>query len=241
MQPDTGRAADTRFWKRLPGRAETSAVATAGLALTIFGAAFFSLFPSLDLAVSRAFYTAESGFALTHSPFAAMLRAAFLDFYPALYFLIAGSGLVSWRFATPVLRLEAGHWAFLAASSFAGPLVVANFWLKEHSGRVRPRDIADFGGAGSYTAPLDWSGACPDNCSFISGEVSSMTMAFIGLALVTSLWRPVFYAMAVAFGAAVAIIRVGQGGHFLSDSLAAMGIMTLIAAALYASMFLRRT
>jgi lipid A 4'-phosphatase len=234
--PLSGGAAP--FWKRLPAIGETAAVGAVGATLAVLGIVAMSRYPGLDLAASRAFWS-DGGFVFAQSAWARALRGAFLDLFPVWYSLIAAAGLIAWRYSMPVLRLDARRWAYMAAASFAGPLLLANVLLKEHSGRVRPRDLAEFGGAGSFTVPLDWSGACPANCSFVSGEVSSMAMAFVALALVSTLWRPVFYAAAVLFAALVAVLRIGQGGHFLSDTLAATGLMTMLAAALYALFFLR--
>jgi membrane-associated phospholipid phosphatase len=65
-----------------------------------------------------------------------------------------------------------------------------------------------------------------------------MVMAFIALAFMTTRMRPVFYVLTAVMGGCVAFQRIGQGGHFLSDTLFAAALMMLIAAALYRLMFL---
>ena len=56
-----------------------------------------------------------------------------------------------------------------------------------------------------------------------------MVMAFIALAFVTTAWRPIFYALAIVMGLLEAFIRIGEGGHFLSDALLAGVFMALVA------------
>jgi lipid A 4'-phosphatase len=239
MPPLSPIRGETPFWRRLPDSAETATVAVTAAAIGLVSAALFTIFPSIDLAASAVFH--DSGrFALAGDGFWQTLREAILRAYTLWYIAIPVCLVVAMRSGETVARLDARKWGYLALCSIAGPLLLTNVFLKEHWGRWRPREILDFGGSHPYTTPFDISGSCADNCSFVSGEVSSMVMAFIALAFVSSVWRPVFYVLAIVLGMLSALIRVGQGGHFLSDSILAGVFMTLVAAGLYWAMFLRR-
>ena len=65
-----------------------------------------------------------------------------------------------------------------------------------------------------------------------------MVMIFAALAFVSVRWRPTLWVLAVAMGLLSALLRVGQGGHFFSDTIFAGVFMVLIAAGLYWAMFL---
>ena len=89
--------------------------------------------------------------------------------------------------------------------------------MKVVIGRVRPRDLVEFGGNADFTPVWQFSAACSRNCSFPSGE------AAVAAALLSLL---VFVPMKYRWGAAVIVTpclmfvafnRVIFGAHFLSD------------------------
>ena len=55
-----------------------------------------------------------------------------------------------------------------------GPGLIVNVFLKEYWGRPRPASTDLFGGLLPFVPAGDWSNACLDNCSFVSGEASSI-------------------------------------------------------------------
>jgi lipid A 4'-phosphatase len=191
-----------------------------------------ALVPAFDLSVSSWFFVEPGSFALAHSPVWRWLRESFLAGFRVWYVLLAAVTIFVLRTGRGFGRWNRDQWLYLATGSVLGPWLLVNVVLKEHWGRWRPLSISEFGGRESFSAPFDWSGTCASNCAFVSGEVASMVMLFIGAALVSSIWRPVFYGAAVLFGALVSVIRIGQGGHFLSDTLAAAGLMAVLAASL---------
>ena len=118
-------------------------------------------------------------------------------------------------------------------ASLAGPLLVTNIILKDHVGRPRPRDVTEFGGTLDFHQWFEWGGKCSDNCSFVSGEVSSMVMMVTSLAFAAPRWRrPLALALPPAWFYA-AYMRAGQGAHFPSDTFLAGIFMILIAALCY--------
>src|SRR5262249_5160604 len=108
------------------------------------------------------------------------------------------------------------------------PGVVANLVLKEHWGRPRPIDVAEFGGDEHFRPWWDPRGDCPKNCSFVAGEPSGAFWTMAGAAVVPPQWRALGYGGALAFGAAVGGLRMAAGAHFFSDVGFAAGFRVLV-------------
>lgn len=222
------------------GARETAAVAGVAAGAGLAAAVVFTFFPQLDINVSNLFHAGwKEGFPHAGDGWVQALRAFFLACFRVWYVFVACCAVLAWRWRATILGLAPQRWIYMGVCSLAGPLLLVNVTLKEFWGRWRPRDLVEFGGYELYTTPLDVSGACADNCSFVSGEVSSMVMLFVALAFATRHWRPIHYALAVLLGALEGFIRVSQGGHFLSDAIFAGVFMTLVASAIYWAMFLR--
>lgn len=122
---------------------------------------------------------------------------------------------------------------FLVAAIVAGPGLVANLVLKDNMGRARPRDVVEFGGTKAFTPPLVVSRECARNCSFVSGEASSMFVVFFALTLLFPLHRRVLLASGIAIGLFAGAVRIMQGAHFFSDVLFAGVFMALTASLLH--------
>ncbi|MCC7254238.1 phosphatase PAP2 family protein [Hyphomicrobium sp.] len=115
--------------------------------------------------------------------------------------------------------LDQARCLFMIAVLVMGPGVVANLVFKDNLGRARPRDVVEFGGTKAFTPPLIPSRECPRNCSFISGEASSMFAAFFALALLLPQYRLGLLIIGLAAGTLAGAVRIMQGAHFLSDVL----------------------
>ncbi|WP_072395378.1 phosphatase PAP2 family protein [Hyphomicrobium sp. CS1GBMeth3] len=131
------------------------------------------------------------------------------------------------------IGLEQARCGFLIAVLVMGPGVVANLVLKDNLGRARPRDVIEFGGDKAFTPALVPSEECPRNCSFISGEASSMFAAFFALALVLPQYRRGLLAAGVLVGLLAGAVRILQGAHFFSDVLFAGVFMALTVSVLH--------
>jgi lipid A 4'-phosphatase len=217
---------------------ETATVVAIACSIGLVAGLVFMLYPGLDIAASRSFLESGYRFALVDSPFWQGLREWFMRGFTLWYVTVAVAGIAAFRQDLPVLGLDWKRWFYIGCCSFLGPLVLVNLVLKEHWGRWRPREIFELGGREIFTPVLETGGMCRDNCSFVSGEVASMVMLFIALAFATRHWRPIHYTLAVLLGLVSAYIRVGQGGHFLSDAIFAGVLMALLAVALHAWFFL---
>ena len=220
------------FWTRPPDAGELTKVAAIGLGLLAVSLIVPAIAPRIDLVVSSWFYIPPGSFALMRAPLWVGLRELFMDAFRVWYMLLVVMTVIAIRTGRGLGSWNADRWLYQAAASVLGPWLLVNVILKIFWGRWRPIFVTQFGGSETFAPPLDWSGSCASNCAFVSGEVASMVMLFVGAALISTVWRPVFYAAALLLGAVSAFIRVGMGGHFLSDTLAAAGLMTLLAVGL---------
>lgn len=210
--------------------------AIVGLALaTLAAAILFVGFPEIDLAVSRALFLGERRFWLTDAPFALAVNAALPTIVLATVAAILCAAVVGRIRRVPALAFR--RMLFLVLSFATGPGLIVNVLLKEHWGRARPNDIADFGGAARFTPALIPADQCPGNCSFVSGDVS-IAFAYVAIALLLPpRWRLAGIAVALCFGSFVAMLRLMQGAHFLSDVVFA-ALFTLLPIAIFARLLL---
>ena len=126
---------------------------------------------------------------------------------------------------------------FLALVLITGPGLIANTMLKDHWARPRPMHVIEFGGPARFTPVLARSGACERNCSFISGESSSIFAIGFAAAMLVRRRRAEFMAARWERAALIGLIRIGEGGHFLSDTIFAGVFMALDVALMHFLVF----
>jgi lipid A 4'-phosphatase len=134
-------------------------------------------------------------------------------------------------------RMRAMHWLYLVLCLGVGPGLVTNTLLKDQWGRARPAQIVEFGGSKTFTPPLLPADQCARNCSFVSGEAASMFAVFYAAALIVPQWSLPTMIAGTMVGLAAGLVRVVQGGHFLSDVVFAGVFMAVTAAGLHRLMF----
>jgi lipid A 4'-phosphatase len=117
-----------------------------------------------------------------------------------------------------------------------GPMLLVNGVFKDHWGRARPSQVVEFGGTQQFTRAALPADQCPKNCSFVSGH-ASVGFYFLALAFVWPRRRALWLAAGTALGLGVGLVRIVQGGHFLSDVLFAGIVVYLTARILHALMF----
>ncbi|HYC13894.1 MAG TPA: phosphatase PAP2 family protein [Stellaceae bacterium] len=183
----------------------------------VAASALFLFAPGIDLWVSALFYRPESGFFLAEwAPVRALYRAV-----PLLVTAQSvGIPLLLlwgwWRGRPPFgLTLKAGAFVLLVLA--IGPGLLVNAVLKDHWGRARPSQVTEFGGTKEFTpAPLP-AAQCDRNCSFVAGHPAA-GFALLAYAFLATGWRRRWVAAgAIGFGALLGVVRIAQGGHFLSD------------------------
>ena len=208
-------------------------VAIAGILCGLAAAVIFTLWPQIDLFTAALFYEGNGRFLLKGIPLGTIPRSVF-----KILFIAFGAMTVIGLIVTAVRRsrlfgLGVPHWAYLVACLVIGPGLLTNSILKENWGRARPTDIEQFGANKKFTPALIPSTECSRNCSFVSGESSSIYMAFFALALLLYNYRRRLLAAGVLVGSLSGLGRIGMGGHFLSDVAFSGIFMLLTASALY--------
>ena len=187
-------------------------------AALLLAAALFLLFPGIDLWASALFYRPADGFFLGHlwplrAIYAAvpLLTDAVVIAVPVLFLLSLLRGRTIWGLDRKIA-------AFLLISLALGPGILVNTIFKDHWGRARPAQISEFGGTHTFTpAPLP-AHECGRNCSFPAGH-PAMGFYLLSFALLIpdARRRRIGEGAAIAAGAAIGVVRMAQGGHFLSD------------------------
>lgn len=205
-------------------------------AVAVAAALVFTLFPSIDLAVSRVLHGPE-GFVLAGVAPAERLRQILwrISELPVVLALLALA--LAAATGARALWLPARLWAFVLALYVVGPLVVVNLLLKAHWGRARPDAVVEFGGEAAFTPALRPAAECMRNCSFVSGEVAAAAaLSVTGLVILRHLGprlgrseRRAWTAAALAVTPVVAVLRIGTGRHFLSDAVFAVLIVLGVA------------
>lgn len=191
-----------------------------------------ALSPGVDLAVARMFYLGDRQFLGEGEKIVQLLRFILMSVYAGACVGVV-AGLIAARMNRDVwLSLTFSQWLFFALCLGVGPGVVANLALKDQSGRARPGQIVEFGGTKQFSAAFAPSDQCLRNCSFVSGEASSMFVVFFAAA---SVWRRRWRALAaagLAVGGIAGLIRMIQGAHFLTDVVFAAVFMAMTVTAI---------
>lgn len=202
----------------------------------VIGAAvaiLFTVFPAWDLAITAPFWDrAHRAFPLAAAPWAQSARALG-NYIPWLLAAPAFAALVL-KFLLPRRRmiLPARAAVLLALTMALGPGLVVNGILKAHWGRPRPVHTEEFGGADAFKAWYQTDGACPANCSFISGEGAlGFWLVAPASLLPPGPVRAVALVGALVFGAAAGGLRLTFGGHYFTDVVFS-GVVVIVIVAL---------
>ncbi len=217
------------------------------VALTLAALAVFAAFPGIDLAVSGWFYRPGAGFWMARLAWVEVLRNGVWNLSIAIFALSIVALLLALA-GRPIPGAGAREAGFVFLLYLLGPILMVNGILKEHWGRARPVEVAEFGGAAAFTPPWLPADQCATNCSFVSGEGSAATalaLAFLILAPAARRLLPrggfAGYVLAGAvLPAAGLALRVVTGRHFLSDTVFAVLLILGLGLALHAALFRRR-
>lgn len=183
--------------------------------LIVWSSFVFVVFPKLDLAIARLFAHGHV-FWLAENPWLRVVRDVARQSQPYVLGTMAVI-IVLHVFLPRRLRFCAPHKPLFVLLSFAaGPLLVVQT-LKVAIGRVRPRDLIEFGGTADFTPVWQFSAACTRNCSFPSGEAAAAAAALSLLVFVPAGRKWIAVVILVPCLLFVAFNRVIFGAHFLSD------------------------
>ncbi|HEY3916227.1 MAG TPA: phosphatase PAP2 family protein [Stellaceae bacterium] len=197
-------------------------------ALLWFGGGFLLLcgglvvLPGIDLWTSALFYRPGDGFFLGDWP-PFRIAHEYLSIVVWAYALAVVAALIAGlALRRSVLGLTPRAAIFLLLSLALGPGLTVNTVFKDHWGRARPVQIAAFGGTQKFTPAFVPSDQCNRNCSFPAGD-PAMGFYLVSAALLagSAAARRNGIIAAVVGGGALGVVRLAQGGHFLSDIIAA--------------------
>ena len=201
------------------------------LSLAVVVGLAFGLYPEFDLRVSRYFYgfvdAGHNAFAWRIYP--PLMQARDIGLWVGTLLVAPAVAALLIKLILPRRKLLMSGRAilFLIATVALGPGLLVNVVLKDHWGRPRPIDVAQFGGAEHFVAWWDPRGDCPNNCAFVSGDVAGAFWTIAPAALAPPAWRALAYGAALALGAGMAAVRLMAGGHFVSDVFFA-GVFTFL-------------
>src|SRR5882672_9550374 len=134
--------------------------------------AVFLLVPGVDLTTGALLYKPQQAFFLAGWWPVRLLEES-IPWITRLIFVLAAIG-AGWLLLTgrPLWRLDRKALVFIVAATALGPGLIVNTVLKDHWGRARPSQVAEFGGARQYTAAPLPAAQCERNCAFVSGHAA---------------------------------------------------------------------
>ncbi|TNM61631.1 phosphatase PAP2 family protein [Aliirhizobium smilacinae] len=198
------------------------------LMTTMVTSAAFYLNPSIDMAVSRYFFDGEQ-FPLRHNGFLQALRQA--NFWAGVVVIGVSMALIASRRLRDAAGINFGRAVIPLVTYGMGVGLIVNMFLKDTFGRARPRDTIGLGGDQPLTAAWEMSQACPSNCSFTSGEAAG-AMAMMSLVYLIPIgWnvtRRVVQILLASLAISLSFNRILFGGHYLSDVVLSMLIVTAV-------------
>ena len=194
--------------------------------LFLFCVALFTANSSLDITVSQYFYDQQLHvFGYKNSAFNQFIYVFIQKLPLILLILLPILAIINYRRYSHNDRRK---WtcSFLLLALLLGPGLLVNTIIKDNSiGRARPSQIIDFNGTQTFTPAFVYSGQCKKNCSFVSGH-AAMGFYFIALAWVFA--SPTAFYSGVFIGTLTGLVRIMQGGHFLSDVIFAFWAVYLV-------------
>jgi len=200
----------------------------AALAVAVIVGLIFGIWPDLDLKLAALFYDpGRNGFWRAPDPAFMRLRNACIWSIT----LIAATAAIAvvMKLVRPQrpLLIPGRAVVLMLVTLVLAPGVLANVVLKEHWGRPRPIDVAEFKGDEHFRPWWDPRGDCARNCSFIGGDASAAFWTLAPAVVMPPAWRMLAVGAALAFGAGVGVLRMAAGAHFFSDVVFA-GVFTFL-------------
>lgn len=180
-------------------------------------AAIFWLFPVLDIWLSSAFFSPETGWFLGDKWWANLVYEVFRDVSPLLLLLFIGVLIYSRRNAHKLPKWAPRKvWLFWLLALLLGPGLLVHGVMKESFERPRPRAVEAFSGAETHISAFSLDRSCEDCRSFVSGHAA---MGFYIMVLAWPLRQRRWLYLGIVSGLGVGFVRMVQGGHFFSDAI----------------------
>ncbi|GEO84552.1 hypothetical protein GCM10007920_23020 [Ciceribacter naphthalenivorans] len=192
--------------------------------------AIFHFVPMLDIATSAAFFQRTScpggtAAGIICGDFPYRLDALFMFLRKVLFYAPSAAAVVV---AIALIKALQHHGATYEPAKvqryslsllafFLGPYVLVNLLLKSFSGRPRPHQTDLFGGELPFMPAGSFSGQCPNNCSFVSGEAAGAGWLICLIPLLPGRLRAIMAPGIIAASLVTPAFRLSFGGHYLSD------------------------
>ena len=187
------------------------------MALFLFAALVFSVYPQLDLWVSDLFYANHGSFPANEMW---LVKVAYHGTPWAGRMLFVGSIFLLTVAVLMPSRVSRRNWrraCAVVAVVVLGIGLLVHTVLKDGMGRPRPRDVQAFAGPAAFVPVFVPSQFCQTNCSFVSGH-SAVGFALMSLGMFGIRRRRQFWLFTgLVVGGLIGLVRIAQGGHFLSD------------------------
>ena len=207
------------------------------LASFITFAMLVTAFPTIDISISRIFFDGQSF--LRDQWWQILLQEGLETFLCLSVVAIVALYACNRRLKRNLCGLDGRRALFAILVLVIGAGLIVNVVLKDHFGRARPRDIAEFGGTRQFTPAFVVSRQCDTNCSFSSGDAAG---GFFSLALALALSRRrAFYVAGISIGVLVSFSRITAGAHFFSDTVTSFFVMLIVADVLFYYLVLKRS
>src|SRR5262245_32558657 len=216
-----------RSWRLNAWRACLALGVAAGVALVAF--------PEIDIFIAEATFAPATGFIGWQLGWLTVMRWGFIVFY----FASLAVAIAGWLACRKGHRgpFGAKQWMFMLLCLSVGPGLLVNVGFKDQWGRARPKQIVPVGGSKHFTPALLPTDQCKRNCSFVSGEASSVFAPFYAAAAIAPQWAATLIVVGTVAGLSAGSVRVVQGAHFLSDVVFAGLFMGLTVLVLYRLIF----
>ena len=202
------------------------------LTITLILSIIFFLFPNLDITVSGLFFGQDGSFIASETDwFIYLIRKMIMPPLVLLIFFIPLAAIFKQiKYKEKILDIPVRDWTYLFTCLILGTGVAVNSIFKNFWGRARPNDTMQFGGDEPFTIPWLNVNYCDTNCSFVSGDVSFITLSLAILLIFNKTsWNT--YAF-ISIGL-ISLLRIMEGDHFLSDTIMSFIITFVIIRVLY--------
>lgn len=179
---------------------------------------FFIIYPNIDIFYSKLLYNNYSNnyYNLLKLIFNSVHIAVIANYVGCVVFLFYNKFQLNKKIL------------YIIVAGLIGPGLIVNGCLKQYIGRARPKEIIEFCGTKKFTKPFALANQCTTNCSFPSGHAAFAYYLTVWSAIFDHKRKHVIFLLFILFGTIVGIGRVMQGGHFISDVVAACFIILVV-------------
>jgi len=145
----------------------------------------------------------------------------FRSFFPGIiifsFILTFSIGVISFFSKINIFSITVKKVIYLSFTLILGPGLIVESILKVFSGRVRPKEIIEFGGNDIFTPALVFSGQCLKNCSFVSGHAAIAFWLTAYAFIFPEPYRKFIFVFGFISGIFMSLFRIMEGAHFISD------------------------